>query len=51
MGIDYANEICNHFFQLCDATISKRDYDYVKNILKIIEEKTIEEFNKNKLPS
>lgn len=33
MGPDYANEICNHFFQQCGATIGKKDYDYVNMIL------------------
>jgi hypothetical protein len=33
MGTDYANEICNHFFQQCGATIGKKDYDYVVMIL------------------
>lgn len=33
MGTDYANEICNHFFQQCGATIGKKDYDYVNLML------------------
>ena len=33
MGTDYANEICNHFFQQCGATIGKKDYDYVNQVI------------------
>ena len=36
MGTDYANEICNHFYQQCEATIGKKDYEYVKNMLELV---------------
>ncbi len=43
MGTDYANEICNHFFQQCGATIGIKDYNYIKEIIAEITKPYFEE--------